>query len=192
MPSLQRVRRLYGLAVYCPNCGQLAPAQQFVELIRMHREGLAALDALPADVKRGLAESGVLSANYENTIKDGFGALETYLKARFETEAPHVTLRGKGNIFQRLDEAADLYRKHLGVDIPGLLGHRQWEHLKQIAAMRHVLVHNAGIVDAKFLDRPPDWPQRAGQRLQIKRTDAGGFLDLLDRLPTAVAKPSPA
>lgn len=92
---------VYGLAIYCPRCGRLAPSQQFAELIRVHREGLAALDALPDGVKRALSESGALGANYENTIKDGFAALETYLKARFEVEAPHVSLKKHGNVFQR-------------------------------------------------------------------------------------------
>lgn len=116
----QETFAVYGLAIYCPNCGQLAPAQQFAELIRVHRERLAALDALADETKRPLTESGVLWATYESTIKDGFSALETYLKARFVAEAPNVSLtgKGKGAVFQRLDEVASLYREHLDVDPP--------------------------------------------------------------------------
>ena len=183
--ACEDVVAVYGLAIYCPNCGQLAPVQQFGELIRMHRDGLAALDSLPQEIKRGLAESGVLGANFENTIKDGFGALETFLNARFEAEAPDIPLQGKGNVFQRLDDAAELYRKHLGVNMPALLGTDDWEHLKQVAAIRHVLVHNAGIVDARFRDRLPNWPQQAGQRIQIKKSDADGFITLLEGLAAA-------
>ena len=49
------------------------------------------------------------------------------------------------------------------------------------------LVHNAGIVDAKFLDRLPDWPQQVGQRIQIKKSDADRFVALLDRAAAAFA-----
>jgi hypothetical protein len=183
--ACEEVVAVYGLAIYCPNCGQLAPAQQFGELIRMHRDGLAALDTLPQEVKRELTESGALGANYENTIKDGFGALETFLRARFEADAPDVSLQGKGNVFQRLGDAADLYREYLGVDLPVLLGTDGWENLNQAAAMRHVLVHNAGIVDVRFLDRLPDWPQQTGQRIQIKKSDAVGFVALFERVAAA-------
>lgn len=183
--TCEEVVAVYGLAIYCPRCGRLAPVQQFGELIRLHRDGLAALDAVPQEVKRGLMESGVLDANYENTIKDGFGALETFLKARFEAEAPHVSLRDKGSVFQRLGDAADLYREHLGVDLPDLLGTDSWEHLNQAAAMRHILVHNAGIVDVRFLNRLPAWPQQAGQRIQIKKADAAAFVALLERVVAA-------
>lgn len=183
----QETVAVYGLAIYCPNCGQLAPVQQFGELIRVHREGLVALDSLPQENKRGLAESGVLAATFENTIKDGFGALETLLRARFVGEAPQIELRGRGNVFQRLEEAAELYREHLNVDLPAVLGADDWEHLKQVAAMRHVLVHKAGIVDSKLLDRLPNWPQGAGQRIQIKKSDADAFIALLEKVAAAFA-----
>ena len=177
---------VYGLALYCPTCGQMAPAQQFAELIRVQQDRLAALDALPADHKRTLADGGVLSATYESTLKDGFGALETYLKGRFTTDAPTVSLNGKGAVFQRLDDAADLYRDHLGVDLPALVGPDAWKHLTRVAAIRHVLVHNAGIVDSKFLNRLPDWPQRVGQKVNVSEHDARRFLEVLGDLAAAV------
>lgn len=177
---------VYGLAIYCPTCGQLAPAQQFEELIRVQQERLAALDAVPEEHKRSLAESGVLTANYESTIKDGFTALETYLKARFIEEAPDVSLAGKGAVFQRLDDAAALYADHLGLDLPGLVTPTGWRQLLRVAAIRHVLVHNAGVVDAKFLDREPDWPQAPGHRIHVSEADARDFLSLLATLAGGV------
>lgn len=39
------IAAVYNLAIYCPNCGQLAPRQRFGELIRVHRDGLRALPA---------------------------------------------------------------------------------------------------------------------------------------------------
>jgi hypothetical protein len=176
---------VYGLAIYCPNCGAMAPAQQFAELLRVQQDRLAVLDALPAEHKRALSDSGVLTATYESTIKDGFSSLETYLKARFITDAPQVSFAGKGAIFQRLPEAADLYREHLGIDLPGLAGREGWNHLRRVAAIRHVLVHNAGIVDAKFLDRLPDSPHQIGQRLSVKESDARRLLDVLAGLAKA-------
>lgn len=177
---------VYGLAFYCPECGQLAPAQQVAELIRVHRERLDAIDGLPQTQKQVLADAGVLNANYESTIKDGFSALETYLKARFTANAPRVPLKGKGAVFQRLDEAATLYFDHLGVDLPALVALDGWQEMLRVAAIRHVLVHNSGVVDDQFLARLPDWPQRAGQRIHVRRDTAIGFLDLLSQLSAAL------
>lgn len=182
---------VYGLALYCPNCGQMAPVQQFTELIRVQQDRLSALDALPADHKRTLADGGVLTATYESTLKDGFSALEAYLKGRFVSDAPTVSLNGKGAVFQRLDDAADLYRGHLGVDLPALVGPDGWAHLGRVAAIRHVLVHNAGIVDDRFLDRLPDWTQQVGQKVHVSEYDARCFLDVLADLAAAVQPAGP-
>lgn len=177
---------VYGLALYCPNCGQMAPAQQLSELIRVQRDRLATLETLPADHKNALADSGVFTATYESTLKDGFSALEAYLKRRFAADAPTVSLNGKGAVFQRLDDASDLYRDHLGVDLPALVGPDGWTHLGRVAAIRHLLVHNAGVVDSKFLDRLADWPQQVGQRVHVSEHDARRFLEVLEDLATAV------
>lgn len=56
----------------------------------------------------------------------------------------------------------------------------------RLAEIRHVLIHNAWIVDAAFLSRLPDWPQSAGQRIQVGLDTALGFLDLLGTLASAL------
>ncbi len=37
---------VYGLAIYCPACGLLAPAQQLATLIAVQRDRITALDNL--------------------------------------------------------------------------------------------------------------------------------------------------
>src|SRR4051794_6524481 len=48
---------VYGLAFYCPECGQLAPAQRVAELTRVHRDRLDALEGLPQEQKQVLADA---------------------------------------------------------------------------------------------------------------------------------------
>jgi hypothetical protein len=177
---------VYGLAIYCPSCGQLAPAQQFAELVRVQRDRLAALDGLDTQTRRDLVEAGVVSATYESTFKDGFGALETYLKDRFEQEAKNVTKPPATATFQRLQDTNALYQQHLGVDLEAVVGPQVWAALLQAAAIRHVLTHNAGVIDAKFLVRVASWPQRQGERIQVRRADVARFLDVLEQCAAAV------
>jgi hypothetical protein len=177
---------VYGLAIYCPECGQLAPQQQFAELVRVQRDRLAALERLDDNTRRDLKEAGVFTANYESTFKDGFTALETYLKNRFQREATNVTKQPSSTTFQRLDETNALYIAHVGVDPRQRAGQPLWDELQQAAAIRHVLVHNSGVIDDKFLDRQPGWPQRLGERIQVRRTDVDSFIDALERFTAAV------
>jgi hypothetical protein len=177
---------VYGLAIYCPSCGQLAPAQQFVELVRVQRDRLVALDKLDPRTRRDLMEGGVVSATYESTVKDGFGALETYLKDRFQENAKNVTKPPATTTFQRLQDANELYKQHLGVDLEAAVGPQVWAALLQAAAIRHVLTHNAGVIDTKFLTRVSSWPQRQGERLQVRRADADRFLDALEQFASVL------
>jgi hypothetical protein len=123
---------------------------------------------------------------YESTFKDGFGALETYLKDRFLQEAKNVTKPPATTTFQRLQDTNELYKQHLGVDLEAAVGAHVWAALLQAAAIRHVLTHNAGVIDAKFLTRVTGWPQRQGKRLQVRRADADRFLDVLEQFAAAV------
>jgi hypothetical protein len=49
-----------------------------------------------------------------------------------------------------------------------------------------VLTHNAGTIDEQFLERMPGWPQALGQRIQVTRSRAEGFLDVLESFAAAV------
>jgi hypothetical protein len=72
------------------------------------------------------------------------------------------------------------------VDLEAAVGPQVWAALLQAAAIRHVLTHNAGVIDAKFLTRVTGWPQRRGERLQVRRANADRFLDVLAQFADAV------
>jgi len=170
---------VYGLATYCPVCGLLAPAQQLTTLIAVHRDRVTEMDNLDPDVLQRLVESGVVAATYESSFKDGFGALETYLKNRFFEEAPPLPKPPHPTTFQRLADTNELYKQHFGIDLEALAGPATWSALIRAAAIRHVLTHNAGVIDARFLTRMPQWHQAEGQKLVIERDETLSFLDAL-------------
>jgi len=176
---------VYGLAFYCPYCGVMAPARQFRDLIQVQRDRLAALDGVDRSTRQRLDEAGVYTVTHESTIKDGFGALETYLKHRFRAEAPGKQ-QPQSTTFQRLNDANALYKQHLNLDLEAAAGPEVWAGLLEAAAIRHVLTHNAGTVDEQFLKRMPDWPQGLGQRIQVTRKRVDDFLDVLASFAAAV------
>jgi hypothetical protein len=94
------------------------------------------------------------------------------------THNPKVAGRScLGNIFQRLDDTATLFGGHADIDVPALVGTDRWERLKRAFAQRHVLVHNGGVVDEKFLNQVPGTFLMLGQRLVVRRADGQTALD---------------
>jgi hypothetical protein len=177
---------VYSLATYCPRCGRLAPAQQFTTLVRLERDRIRVFDSLAADQRLHAEESGLITTTYEGAIKNGFGALETYLKEWFRRDATGVIKPPSSTTFQRLDDANALFKKHLGVDLEAAAGPDIWQAMHQAAAIRHVLTHNAGVIDEKFRGRMPSWHQALGQRLNITEPDTLGVLDALETFAVRV------
>jgi len=141
-----------------------------------------------------LDEAGITTITYESTIKDGLTALETYLKNHFNAEAQGVDKTPHSTIFQRLDETNELYKRYLGLDLAAASGAEVWAGLRRAAAIRHLLTHNVGIIDQKFLLRIPEWPQAPGQRLNVNRTEVESFLQsihvFVSRVPGPTTPPS--
>ena len=170
---------VYGIARYCPSCGQLGSADAFGEAIDKHRRSLATLEDADADTLRRYREAGLLQSTWENTLKDGIGALETFLKETFASLAPAEAQPRDTRIFQRFEGAADLLREHLAIDLPQELAAERWNQLLTFAAMRHVLTHNQGAIDEKFLARVGSWHQPIGARLIVTASNATDLLDVL-------------
>jgi hypothetical protein len=118
---------------------------------------------------------------------------EIFARHQFTRRVPSalVVMKGKGNVFQRLDDAAALFLTHAGVDLVALAGAVRWGRLKRTFARRHVLAHNGGIVDQRFLDQMPVGGLKPGQRLVVKRAEAAQALDDLEALVQAMSSAEP-
>jgi hypothetical protein len=90
-------------------------------------------------------------------------------------------VRGKGKIFQRPNDFADLYRDHLQRDIRLDLAD-SWADVEAAWAARHIFTHNDGIVDHKYLASVPSSSLQEGQRLRIDDHLARRALDIAKRL----------
>ena len=169
---------VYGLAVYCPSCGSTAPHDQFAGLIEVQRRSLALFDELPADTRAGYEAAGVITRTYEGTVKDAFGALETLLREEFRRRVAgaDAVLKGRGNVFQRLSESADLYREHLDIKLDEAAG-PIWTVAVEGMALRHVLVHNNGVVDDRYVKAVPSAHGRVGKRVHVGRERAEQVLE---------------
>lgn len=174
----QETYAVYGITSFCPRCGRLEPIQAFEEAIAAAKKSIDSLSSLSADQVQNLRESGTFDRIYADTIKDGLGALETYLKEDF-SKRNILLIKTKPGTFQRLDDAANLYLDHFNIDLRNLIGVERWNQLLVFMSVRHLLTHNQGIVDEKFLASVPSWRQTVGQKIIIDIQYVNEFLTLL-------------
>jgi sarcosine oxidase delta subunit len=180
---------VYSATSFCPVCGPRPATEKVREAIVAAREALTVEDRLGEDERETLRAAGVFERFAVDAIESSVSLFEMFAREQFaDRVADAATLTaGKGNVFQRLDDTADLFSEHASVDMVGLAGADRWDRLKRAFVRRHVLMHNGGIVDQKFLDRVPDSDLRLGQRLVVRRSDAAQALDDLEAIVGAVS-----
>ncbi|MFF1676197.1 hypothetical protein ACFVYG_09210 [Streptomyces sp. NPDC058256] len=158
---------------YCPVCGQLPATSVAFDALQADTARLDALDAVPAETKAILREQGVFTRSRVDTIENVVGIVEALASSVFKVAVTEAAdrLKGKGNIFQRLDDMAALFMAAGYDDLRVPLGPDTWQRLTETWAARHVFVHNDGVIDDKYLGKVPTSSARVGQRLVISEAD---------------------
>lgn len=180
---------VYGIALFCPFCGQRDALASFVESIEVARALLTSIGDLPEPQRRALQARGGEDRLAENALSDSVTAYETFCRSRVEERSGaarlQVLLANHGrNVFQRLTDAVPIMEAELSVSLSGVLSVAERNELHEAFAARHVLIHNLGIADALYVASGGTAP--LGQRVQVTRTAAERALQLIKRLVQAM------
>lgn len=180
---------VYSVTSFCPVCGPRPATEKVLEAIEAASEALAVEDRFESDERESLRARGVFERFAVDGIESVVSLFEQFAREQFASRVPNAkqVVKGKGNVFQRLDEAADLFATQAQVDLRTLAGPGRWLRLQRAFAQRHVLAHNGGIIDTRFLTQVPDSSLKVGQRLVVRRSDAEAALDDLRTVVTALA-----
>jgi hypothetical protein len=160
---------VFGEHRFCPTCGPLSAITVAADALEAETTRLDLLVNLPPSVVALLREHGGLTRSLVDTIKNLATIVEVLAGAVFRAAVVNAAtmLQGKGNIFQRLDDTADLYVGAGYRDLRVAVGGATWQRLQEVWAARHVFTHTDGVVDARYLARVPFSQVALGQRLTI-------------------------
>jgi hypothetical protein len=178
---------VFGDHVACPVCGPHPPKTVATDALDTQDAVLSVVDHVPAEVLAQLREAGALEKTAAGVLGSVVGTVETFLKQTFlaRVAGGDTLIADKGNVFQRLDDAAQLYKDHLVTDILAALG-ADWDRLLVLYGIRHLLTHNNGIVDAKHMTKFPGKGFVLGQRVTVSTADAEDALRIARQLVDAV------
>ncbi|MBA2638326.1 MAG: hypothetical protein H0U79_08950 [Solirubrobacterales bacterium] len=180
---------VFSATAFCPVCGSRPAAEKVLEAIDAAREALAVEDRLGVDEREALRAAGVFERFAVDAIESVVSLFEMFAREQFELRVQDARQHtaGKGNVFQRLDDTASLFAEHTQIELISLAGEDRWQRLKRAFARRHVLTHNGGIVDERFLVQVHDNGLKLDQRLVVRRRDAQTALDDLEAVVRALA-----
>lgn len=149
---------VYGLAVWCPDCG----ADIFVTHIETESQ---VLRAMLNDVDRRNNELGprVAARDIENGLEDVVSILEAALKAMMRRrllaeekpvhEVDEIMGKKVRNRFQSYDGTLDILERFFDLGLSTALDPDLVDRFRGTLQKRHAITHNLGIVDRKYLQR---------------------------------------
>lgn len=173
-----------GSAYFCPACGHNSVTRTFHDSLRKIR---AKKDSVNL-VKETLIESfGRDNAELtcrsliETCISDGVVAFQKYCEGMYESygKAPF-------NAFQRLDQASELWKSAIQKGFDSWLTEIEINLLGILYQKRHLLAHNEGIVDIKYIQKSGDNTYKVGQRVVISAKDVENMVSSLEKLAAGI------
>ncbi len=176
-----------GCAFFCPCCGHNSVERTFNDSLRKIRAKVEVLDRVRAALRDDgqLDEAEIVCQSLlESAIQDAVGSFQRLC------DEIYAGIPGQGvpprNVFQRLDDASDLWRATVGFGYDDSLAPEELNQLKVLYQRRHLLAHRDGVVDAEYLRKTSDPRYREGQRIVVSTDDVVTMVTLVERLATGL------
>lgn len=174
-----------GSAFFCPACGFNSVIRTFNDSLRKIRAKKGSEEAIRAVLidAIGVDDAELTCRSLKETcLSDGVVAFQKYCERLYE---PYGT--APMNAFQRIDDGSNLWGASLGVSYGEWLSLDELASLKTLYQKRHLLAHQEGIVDERYVQRSGDKNYKPGQRIVVSKGDIELFLELLGKLGHGLA-----
>ena len=174
-----------GVSYFCPACGNNSVASAFNTTLTTVREFIQSVKPLRATLQ-GILGEGSAETMIRQLVEDQFarltGAFEQLSESLFDSLPNANAYAKKGNVFQRVHDASDLWKQASGKGYDDFLPSDDLAELSRLVQQRHILSHKQGIVDQTYIVRSDDTRFRPGQRLVVRPEDVSRLTDLIETL----------
>lgn len=175
---------VYGIAMFCPWCGE---GNLKVHLTRSIEVVRSLMDAHDQIVEKSGKESGYHLLG--NCLEDCVSLFEGFLKViyneligkKYTAEECRDKMSKLGNSFQNLSKAKEIFMRDLGIDLFSGLSTTDLDFMGLQFAKRHVITHNLGLIDEKYGKQASAW-QTPGQDISLNASDIARLLGLIGRI----------
>lgn len=171
-----------GSAYFCPCCGYNSAANAFDESMDSVEKMLASLpemkQMLTVSYGRDKAET-MCRGLLESSIGDIVSAFQKFAACHYDN------LTGKTsrvNDFQIIEKGSQLFRAVTGKGYEKWLSDQELKKMNMLFQRRHLIEHNNGMVDQKYIDKSGDNSYVVGQRIIVKESDALTLLAIIKKI----------
>ncbi|MDB5355232.1 MAG: hypothetical protein JWN24_1685 [Phycisphaerales bacterium] len=171
-----------GASFFCPACGHNSASSCFDNTLQTVVKTVTALGPLRTTLEQTVDPDAAKDA-VRQLLEDQFarmvGAFERLNEALFDQLPNAAQFPRKGSVFQRLDDASNLWLSASGKAYGDFLPPTDLTRMKLLFQRRHVFSHRQGIVDQPYISRSGDTGYAVGQRLVVRDADVLELATLL-------------
>lgn len=169
-----------GSAYFCPACGYNSVTRTFSDSLRKIRAKKESVEivrrALNESIGKDEAELTCRSL-VETCISDGVVAFQKYCEGMYEPYGSATF-----NAFQRLEQGSSLWESAIQKGYDAWLSSEDLSALNILYQKRHLLAHNEGIIDSKYIQKSSDTSYKEGQRIVVSEKDIDFLVSALEKL----------
>ena len=171
-----------GSAYFCPCCGHNSAASAFNESTDSIEKMLKSLpemkQLLTESYGRDKAET-MCRGLLESSLGDIVSAFQKFASCHYDTLTGEIS---RVNDFQIVEKGSQLFKDAAGKGYEEWLSDQELHDMNMLFQRRHLIEHNNGMVDQKYVDKSGDNSYVIGQRLVVKENDAYALLAIIKKL----------
>ena len=171
-----------GSAYFCPCCGFNSVETAFDNSLNSIEKKLASLPEIRGLLANNYSEDdaeNICRSMQESAIGDIVSAFQKMACSRYNRLSG---CSAKPNDFQVIDRGSQFFYDKFGRSYLDFISADEYDFLGLMFQRRHIVEHNDGFVDQRYLDKSGDTSYVVGQRLVIKKEDIDLFLRLVRKL----------
>lgn len=169
-----------GSAYFCPACGHNSVTRTYSDSLRKIKVKKENISIIRQNLVETVGEDEaelVRRSLIETCISDGVVAFQRYCEGLYEKYG-----KIPFNAFQNLEKGSKLWKTAIGYGYEKWLSSNELRELNILFQKRHLLAHQDGIVDIKYITKTGDTYYTEGQRIVISEQDIDKLLSYLTKL----------
>ena len=171
-----------GSAYFCPCCGHNSAVSAFNESTDSIEKMLKSLpemkQLLTESYGRDKAET-MCRGLLESSLGDIVSSFQKFASCHYDKLTGEIS---RVNDFQIVEIGNQLFKDATGKGYEEWLSDKELHNMNMFFQRRHLIEHNNGMVDQKYVDKSGDNSYVIGQRLVIKENDAYALLAIIKKL----------
>lgn len=171
-----------GSAFFCPCCGFNSATNSFNDSLDSIQKMLDSVNEMRILLANKYSEDTaetMCRGLIESSIGDMVSAFQKFACSVYEDISGN---KARNNDFQIVDKGSKLFEDATSHKYSDWLTASELDLMKILFQKRHILEHNNGIVDQKYIDNSNDTNYAVGQRIVVKAKDAYSLLKILYKL----------